>query len=423
MKKFSLVVLFAIAYPPLQVHADLKSELEHAVAAVQPQVVAWRRDIHQHPELSNREERTAALVAAHLRELGLEVRTGIAHHGVVGLLRGGRDGPRIALRADMDALPVAEATGLPFASVNDGVMHACGHDAHTAMLLGAATVLATVRDRLAGDIMFVFQPAEEGAPPGESGGASLMVEEGLLDGDDAPQAIFGLHVYPLETGTIRYRTEGFLASADRLEIRVRGRQAHGSSPWAGVDPVIVSAHIMTALQSVAGRQLDVTRGPAVVSIGRIEGGTRWNIIPDEVMMEGTIRTHDPELREEMALRVTRTAEAIAAAAGASATVVVENTAPVTWNDPQLTQRIVPSLQWAAGAESVSVGRPVMVAEDFAYFQQRIPGSYFLLGVNRPGVADGEAASNHSPQFHVHEPAMETGVRALVGIAADLLGGN
>lgn len=423
MKKSILMMLSAAVLASPLASADLKSDLETAIAAVQPRVVAWRRDIHQHPELSNRETRTAALVAAHLRELGLDVRTGVAHHGVVGILRGGRDGPRIALRADMDALPVTEATGLPFASVNDGVMHACGHDAHTAILLGAATVLAAARDRLAGEVMFVFQPAEEGAPPGESGGASLMVEEGLLDGPGAPQAIFGLHVYPLETGTIRYRTEGFLASADRLEIRVRGRQSHGSSPWAGVDPVIVSAHIMTALQSVAGRQLDVTRGPAVVSIGRIEGGTRWNIIPDEVLMEGTIRTHDPELREQMAQRVTRTAESIAAAAGATATVVIENTAPVTWNEPRLTQRIVPSLQWAAGTEAVSVGRPVMVAEDFAYFQQRIPGSYFLLGVNPPGVADGAAPSNHSPEFHVHEPAMETGVRAFVAIVADQLGSD
>jgi len=415
-----LTAFFMVAVVAPAFAADLKPQTEVAIAAVQERVVAWRRDIHRHPELSNREARTANLVAQHLRSLGMEVRTGMAHHGVVGILRGGRPGPVVALRADMDALPVTERTGLPFASIHDGVMHACGHDAHTAMLMGAAEVLAGIAESLSGTVMFVFQPAEEGPPPGEEGGAQMMVAQGLLEGEDAPEAIFGLHVYPFETGTIQYREGGFLASADRLEIHVRGRQAHGSSPWAGVDPVIVSAQIMTALQAIPSRQLDVTRGAAVVSIGVVRAGSRWNIIPDEVFMEGTIRTHDPDLREEMVRRVRHTATHIAEAAGATAEVIVEATAPVTWNDPAMTRRILPSLQWAAGADKVSVGRPVMVAEDFAFFQEKIPGSYFLLGVNRPGIAAGAAPSNHSPEFDVHEPAMQTGVRAFVGIAIDYL---
>ncbi len=418
--KSVLLTVVLVGAPSVADADDLKADLVPAIDAVQARVVEWRRDIHRHPELSNREERTAAMVAAHLRDLGMEVRTGVAHHGVIGILRGGGPGPMVALRADMDALPVTERTGLPFASENPGVMHACGHDAHTAMLMGAAAVLAGAADRLNGSVMFVFQPAEEGAPPGEEGGAELMVEQGVLDGPGTPDMIFGLHVYPFETATIQYRAGGFLAAADRLEIRIKGKQAHGSSPWAGVDPINVAAQVMTAVQAIPSRQLDVTRGPAVVTIARIEGGNRWNIIPDEVVMEGTIRTHDAEVRRELIQRVERTAKGIATAAGATAEVVVESYTPVTTNDPELTQFVVPTLQWAAGTDKVSVGRPVMVAEDFAYFQQRIPGVYFLLGVNRPGVAAGEAPSNHSPEFDVHEPAMQVGVRAFVGLAVDQL---
>lgn len=400
--------------------ADLKDRLGPAIDAVENQVIEWRRDIHRHPELSNREERTAALVAAHLRELGLEVRTGVAHHGVVGMLRGGRPGPVVALRADMDALPVTERTGLPFASVNEGVMHACGHDAHTAMLMGAAEVLAGARDDLAGTVMFVFQPAEEGPPPGEEGGASLMVREGLLEGPDAPEAIFGLHVYPYPAGHLFHKTEGFLAASDRLRIVVQGKQTHGSQPWAGIDPVTVSAQLLLALQTIPSRQLDVTTAPAVLTIGRIAGGTRWNIIPDEVVLEGTVRTYDADMRDDLLARVQRTVDGVTASAGATGTLSVEQNAPVTWNEPALTRRMVPTLEWAAGADKVAEGRAQTVAEDFAYFQQEIPGMYFLLGVNADGVAAGEAAPNHSPQFHVNEEALVTGVRALVGLAVDYL---
>ncbi|MCA1798746.1 MAG: amidohydrolase [Xanthomonadaceae bacterium] len=420
--RYKLICLLALAAIALTTpaHGDLKERLTPAITAVEGQVINWRRDIHRHPELSNREERTSALVAAHLRALGLEVRTGVAHHGVIGMLRGGRPGPVVALRADMDALPVTERTGLPFASVNEGVMHACGHDAHTAMLMGAAQVLAGVRDDLAGTVMFVFQPAEEGPPPGEEGGASLMVREGLLEGPDAPEAIFGLHVYPYPAGHLFHKTEGFLAASDRLRIVVQGKQTHGSQPWAGIDPVTIAAQLLLALQTIPSRQLDVTTAPAVLTIGRIEGGTRWNIIPDEVVLEGTVRTYDADMRDDLLARVRRTVEGVTASAGATGTVSVEQNAPVTWNDPALTRRMVPTLVWAAGAERVSEGRAQTVAEDFAYFQEKIPGMYFLLGVNAAGVAAGEAAPNHSPEFHVNEDALITGVRALVGLAVDYL---
>ncbi|MEX0900976.1 MAG: amidohydrolase [Gammaproteobacteria bacterium] len=414
---FAVIALSLSTAAPAQ---DLKETLAPAIDAVMPRVIEWRRDIHQHPEVSNREERTAALVAAHLRELGLKVTTGVAHHGVVGLLRGGRPGPVVALRADMDALPVTEATGLPFASVNKAVMHACGHDAHTAMLMGAAEVLASARERLAGTVMFVFQPAEEGPPPGEEGGASLMVKEGLLAGDDAPEAIFGLHVYPYPAGNLYYKTEGFLAASDRMKITVRGKQTHGSQPWAGIDPVTISAQLVLALQTIPSRQLDVTVAPAVITIGSITGGTRWNIIPDEVVLEGTIRTYDAAMREDLIARLRRTVAKTSEASGATAQVDIEQNAPVTWNDPALTRRMVPTLAWAAGDDRVAEGRAQTVAEDFAYFQEKIPGMYFLLGVNKAGLGAGEAAPNHSPEFHVNEDALVTGVRALTGLAIDYL---
>ena len=415
-----VIVLMLLASAHGVCAQDLKTQLAPAIDEVMPRVVQWRRDIHQHPEVSNREQRTAALVAAHLRDLGLEVTTGFARHGVIGVLNGAQPGPVVALRADMDALPVSEASGLPFASVNDGVMHACGHDAHTAMLMGAAEVLAGARERLAGTVVFVFQGAEEGPPPGEKGGAPLMVEEGLFTGDDAPEAIFGLHVYPYPAGHLYYKTEGFLAASDRMKITVHGKQTHGSQPWAGVDPVTVSAQLLLALQTIPSRQLDVTVAPAVVTIGSIHGGTRWNIIPDEVVLEGTLRTYDAAMRDDLIARLRRTVAKTTEAAGASAEVTIEQNAPVTWNDPALTRRMVPTLEWAAGAARVAEGRAQTVAEDFAYLQQEVPGMYFLLGVNAKGLGAGEAAPNHSPQFHVNEDALVTGVRALTGLAIDYL---
>jgi amidohydrolase len=413
------------AAPPVSADPDV----DRALRAIEPKVIAWRRDIHQHPELSNREFRTAELVAAHLRRLGIEVRTGVAHTGVVGILRGARPGGVVALRADMDALPVEEQVDLPFASHaraqfegrEVGVMHACGHDTHTAMLMGAAEVLAALRERLAGTVVLVFQPAEEGAPEGEEGGARLMIKEGLLERDPRPTAIFGLHVWPGEPGTISYRARGSMAAADRLHIVIHGIQTHGAQPWHGVDPIIVAAQIMTGLQMIPSRQLNSTTAPSVITIGSIHGGVRGNIIPDRVELDGTIRTFDPGVREELLLRARRTATDIAASAGATADIQIEPYAPVTYNDPQLAVRMRPTLERAAGAHNVREMDLVMGSEDFSWYTEKIPGLYAFLGINRPGVPAGQAADNHSPLFFVNEDALATGVRMLVMLAMDYLG--
>ncbi|MFC4314396.1 amidohydrolase [Steroidobacter flavus] len=408
--------------------APAGSPVDAAVVKVTPKVVAWRRDIHQHPELSNREVRTSKLVADHLRSLGIEVTTGVAHTGVVGILRGGQPGRVVALRADMDALPVTEQTDVPFASKvrgkfngqDVGVMHACGHDAHTAMLMGAAEVLAGMRKDLHGTVKFIFQPAEEGPPTGERGGAALMVEEGVLGAPVQPSAIFGIHVWPGEPGTISYRPRGQMAAADSLTIVVKGVQTHGAQPWHGVDPVIVSAQIMTALQVIPSRQLNITSAPAVVTIGSIHGGVRGNIVPDQVEMKGTIRTFEPEMREDFLKRIRRTAEMVAQSSGATAEVTVEPYAPVTYNDPQLTNQLLPSLRRAAGDDKVRDMLPVMGSEDFSHYTRVVPGLYVFLGINKEGVPTGQAAENHSPQFYVNEDALPVGVRALTFVALDYL---
>lgn len=415
------------AAPPVTI-AD--AAVDQAVIAVAPKVVAWRRDIHQHPELSNREFRTAELVAEHLRRLGLEVRTGVAHTGVVGILRGALPGPVVALRADMDALPVEELVDVPFASHERAqyegkdvpVMHACGHDAHTAMLMGAAEVLAGLRDGLRGSVVFLFQPAEEGAPEGEEGGARLMIKEGVLDRDPRPDAVFGLHVWPGAPGTISYRPRGLMAAADRLQITIHGVQTHGAQPWHGVDPIIVAAQVMIGLQTIASRQLNSSLAPAVITIGSIHGGVRGNIVPDKVEMDGTLRTFDTAMRDDLVARVQRTAVDIAASAGATADVKVESYAPLTYNDPQLAERMRPALERAAGAGKVKVMDLVMGSEDFAYYQQKVPGLYVFLGINKPGVPTDQAADNHSPRFFVNEDALPAGVRALVMLAIDYLDG-
>jgi amidohydrolase len=405
----------------------LDAQVDRLVSQVQGKVVAWRRDIHQHPELSNRETRTAELVANHLRALGLEVRTGVAHTGVVGVLRGGKPGPVVALRADMDALPVTEEVEVPFASKvrttyngqDVGVMHACGHDAHTAMLMGVAEVLAGLRRDLPGTVKFIFQPAEEGAPTGERGGASLMIEEGVLD-DPKPSAIFGLHVLPFAAGEIRYRPGGIMASADAFRIVVRGRQTHGAQPWNGIDPIVVASQIVLGLQTITSRQVDLTASPAVVTVGAINGGVRFNIIPDSLVMLGTIRTFDTAVRNDIHQRVRRTAEAIAQSAGATAQVVIDTTTAVTYNDPALTERMLPSLRRAAGSNHVVLGQPVTPAEDFSRYQQRIPGMFFFLGITPPGTDPAKAAPNHSPRFFVDEAALPVGVKAMASLAVDYL---
>ena len=416
-----------IAAPLCAQNSRLDAEVDRRAAQIQGKVVAWRRDIHEHPELSNRETRTAELVAQHLRSLGIEVRTGVAHTGVVGLLRGGKPGPVVALRADMDALPVTEEVDLPFASKvratyngqDVGVMHACGHDAHTAMLMGVAEVLAGMRNELPGSVKFIFQPAEEGAPAGERGGAPLMIEEGALD-NPKPSAIFGLHVFPYPAGEIRYRAGGIMAGADILRIVVRGRQTHGALPWKGIDPVVVSSQIVLGLQTITSRQIDLTSAPAVVTISAINGGVRYNIIPDSVVMLGTIRTFDDVMRADIHQRVRRTAESIAESAGASAQVTIDTTGLVTYNDPALTERIVPTLYQVAGKGHVGLATPTTTAEDFSSYQRRIPGVCFFLGITPPGTDTLKAAPNHSPKFYVDEAALPVGVRVMAHLAVDYL---
>jgi amidohydrolase len=427
MTRTCIVALFLVllAWPTRA--QDLSAEVDRRLTTVLPKVVTWRRDLHQHPELGNREVRTSKVVADHLRALGLEVKTGVAKTGVIGLLRGGRPGPVVALRADMDGLPVVEQSDLPFKSVerstyngeNVGVMHACGHDSHTAMLMGVAEILTAMKAQLPGAVKFIFQPAEEGPPPGETGGAGDMVKEGALE-NPTVDAIFGLHVMPQPVGTLWYRSGGLMASSDRLKITVHGRQTHGAAPWGGVDPVAISAQIVSSLQTIVSRQIDITQAPAIVTIGRIVGGIRYNIIPDTVVMEGTIRALDPEVQKDLNARVTRTAQLIAQSAGAEASVEIENTAPVTFNDPKLTEQMVPTLRRVAGNDKVFVVQPTTLAEDFSKFQQKVPGMYFYLGVNQAGADPAKVPRNHSPLFFVNEDAFPVGIRAMANLALDFL---
>jgi amidohydrolase len=396
-----------------------------------PKVIAWRRDIHEHPELSNREERTAKMVADHLASLGIEVKTGVAHTGVVGLLKGGKPGKCVALRADMDALPVTEETGLPYASkvraeyngVEVGVMHACGHDVHTAVLMGVAEVLAGMRKDIPGVVKFIFQPAEEGAPSGEEGGAGLMIREGVLE-NPKPDAVFALHVFPdSDAGTLTYRPGGAMASADGLRIVVRGAQTHGAMPWGGVDPIVVSAQIVMGLQTIESRQVDVRKDPSIITIGIIRGGVRSNIIPDTVEMIGTIRALDERMRKDIHSRVKRTAEHIAQSAGATAEVTIGIGDPVTFNDPALAARMVPALEWAAGKENVLIAEPKTGAEDFSLFAEKVPSLYVNLGSRPQGSDPSKTPQNHSPLFTVDESAIPLGIRAMASLAVSFLAGK
>ena len=406
-----------------------RGEVAAAATTLQSKVVDWRRDIHQHPELSNRETRTAAKVAEHLRGLGLEPRTGIAHHGVTAVLKGGRPGPRLALRADMDALPVTEETGLPFAStVTDtyrgqttGVMHACGHDAHTAILMGVAEALVGMREQLAGEILFVFQPAEEGAPEGEEGGAGLMLKEGVF-ADFKPDAVFGLHVFStLNANQIGVRAGPTMAASDRFGMTVIGRQTHGSRPWGGVDPIVAAAQIVNQSQIVS-RQMDISKQPVVVTFGAINGGIRYNIIPDSVELVGTIRTFDEDMRADVFKRLTSIAEHVAAANGATVETQIpaEDGNPVTFNDEALTARMRASLQAASGAEPVVDMPLIMGAEDFSLYAREVPGLFFFVGATPVGRDPATAPSNHSPQFDVDEAALDLGLRAMLQATLDYL---
>lgn len=397
---------------------QLARRVEQLSERVGPQVIAWRRDFHAHPELSNREQRTGRTVAELLREIGVErIKTGVAGHGVVGLIRGGKPGPTVALRADMDALPIQEQTGLPFASQNDGVMHACGHDAHTAILLGAAKVLVQMRGTIPGSVKLIFQPAEEGPPAGEEGGAELMIKEGVLR-DPEVSAIFGLHVNTeLDTGKIGYRHGALLASVDRFRITVSGKQSHAAMPWKGVDPIVASAHIITAIQTIPSRKVDARRA-IVVSVGVVHAGTAWNIIPEKVTLEGTIRTHRAEVRRQAAQQFHRLVHQTASAHGATAKIALDDYGPVVWNDPELGERMQRSLVRAAGQENVVEVEPVMGGEDFAHYARKVPGFYVFLGVRNESI--GAVHAVHTPQFTLDEAALPLGVRTLALLAIDYL---
>ncbi|MBO9882955.1 M20 family metallopeptidase [Xanthomonas sp. D-109] len=408
-----------------------RPEVTAAAARLQAKVVEWRRDFHQHPELSNREERTAAKVAERLRALGLKPQTGIAHHGVVAIVKGALPGPRIALRADMDALPVTEQTGLPFASKATGqyrgetvgVMHACGHDAHTAILLGVAEALVAMRAQLPGEVMLVFQPSEEGAPGNEEGGASLMLKEGLFR-DFKPQAMFGLHVFSsVQAGKIAVRGGPLMAASDRFSIKVIGRQTHGSAPWNGIDPIVASADLIGTAQSVISRRANLSKQPAVLSFGAIKGGIRYNIIPDDVEMVGTIRTFDEGMRQQIFADLKTVAEHTAAAHGAKAEAHVpdQDGNPATVNDPALTARMLPSLQAVVGAGNVYEPPLQMGAEDFSFYAQQVPSMFFFVGATGPGIDPATAPSNHSPQFLLDETALDVGLRAMLEVSLDYLG--
>ena len=393
-----------------------------AVEAVTPRVVTWRRDLHANPELGFAETRTAGVVADHLRALGLEVRTGVGKTGVVGILRGTRPGRTVALRADMDALPVLEATGLPFASTATGsymgatvpVAHACGHDAHVAMLMGAAEVLAGMKDQIAGTVVFIFQPAEEGAPPGEpKGGAALMVEEGALE-DPRPDAIFGLHVLPGKPGTMWYRPRGFMAASDRVDITLNGRQTHGAWPWKGIDVISASADVVQTINSLTARTIDPTTTPTVFTIATLDAGVRYNIIPDRAVLSGTLRTFDIAQRDDRVRRAESAVGNVAETYGATAEFGVRQNAALVFNDEALSAWLAPVLEEAAGAGNVNpAAPPTTVAEDFSYLSQAVPGVFYHLGASADGVDPASSPPNHSPAFDVNEAVLPVGVKAHV----------
>ena len=424
----SVVILVTAIAPGLGVANTLNQTIAQRVTAVNDKVVAWRRDIHANPELSNREFRTSALVAQHLRSLGIEVQTGVAHTGVIGLLKGGKPGPVIALRADMDALPVVEKTGLPYASTvrgeyqgrDVGVMHACGHDTHVAILMGAAEVLAAVRDELPGTVKFLFQPAEEGAPKGENGGAKMMIEEGALL-NPRVDAVVGLHISQSDVvGRASFRPLGLMASAQRFDVEISGSQTHGARPWAGVDPIVAGAQIVNGLQTIASRQIDITQHPVVVTVGQFEAGVRNNIVPETARLSGTIRTFDPNVRGQVHEKIQRIVTQVAASQGATATVDIDPGVLVTYNHAGLTEQLQGALAAVYGSDNLIVPPPITGAEDFSFFQEQVPGFFFFIGGRPVDVPVSEAIPNHSPYFYVDEGALPLGVHAMSRLAVDYL---
>jgi amidohydrolase len=430
MKKFSFSVLLLCCslLGLAQAPAKLLAKSAQMAKEIEPRVIEWRRHFHQFPELSNREEKTAAMVADHLRSLGIEVKTGVGKTGVIGLLKGAKPGPVIALRADMDALPVTERNDLPFASKEKtvfngqetGVMHACGHDAHTAILMGVAEILAKNKNDLKGIVKFIFQPAEEGPPAGEEGGAPLMIKEGALE-DPKVDVIFGLHVRAMTPiGKIEYRPLGMMAASDWFTIKVYGKQSHGAAPWRGVDPIVVSAQIINSLQTIVSRNMELTKEAVVLSVGRISAGIRENIIPEYAEMGGTIRTLDPEMQKQVHERLRTIVTNIAESAGARAEVIIDSKTPVTYNNAALTEKAVPGLQRAVGAENVIRINADTGAEDFAFFQQKVPGFFFFVGACSPDKDPTKVASHHTPEFMMDERSMETGLKGMLNITLDYM---
>lgn len=432
----AIIIATAVVAAPSEAEAQsaakptpLQAEVARRTETAMPKVIAWRRDVHEHPELSGEEVRTAKLVAEALKAMGIEVRTGVGGHGVVGVLKGGKPGPVVGLRADMDGLPVEEQTSLPFKSKargtyrgnSVGIMHACGHDSHVAMLLGAAEVLSGMRAQLNGTVKFIFQPAEEGLPTG-GGGAELMIRDGVMDNPKV-DVVYGLHVGPGPLGRLTVRPGPVMAASNSFTMIVHGVQSHGAQPWNGVDPIVVGSQIVGALQTIVSRQVNISTVPAIVTVGAFQGGVRNNIIPDSVVMLGTIRTFDMDMRKEIFMRVARTAEQIAASAGGRAVVVIDSGYLVTRNDSALTYRATPTLQWAAGAAGVATAGLWTASEDFSFFQAKVPGVYFNLGVTPKDQDWRTVPTNHSPLFFVDEGALPTGVRAMAGLAVDFLNGG
>ena len=419
MKKQIVYALFMLIFIP--------SSAQKISNSLKNKVIKWRHHIHQNPELSNREYKTALLVERHLKSLGIEVQKGIAKTGVVGILKGTKPGKVLALRADMDALPVTEKNNLDFRSKvkskyngkETGVMHACGHDTHVAILMGVAEYMSKNND-FSGTIKFIFQPAEEGAPEGEEGGADLMIEEGVLENPKV-DAIFGLHINSgTHVGKVRYRTKGIMASSQRFVIDVKGKQAHGARPWMSVDPILISAKIIDGLQSIISRNSDLTKAAAVISVGSIQSGIRFNIIPETAQLIGTIRTLDSEMKEIIRQRLNTLVPSIAEAYGGKATVKIQDGAPITFNDPKLTNQMVPTIERVLGKKNVEFIDAVTGAEDFSYFQLKIPGFYFFLGGTPLNIAEADAPSHHTPEFFVDDSALEYGVNVLTAMAKDYL---
>lgn len=431
MRLFRACLLACTVVAPLgaQQGTALSAELDRRLGAVMPKVVEWRRDLHEHPELSGQEERTARVVAEHLRALGLEVRTNVGGHGVVGVLRGGRPGRVVALRADMDGLPVTEQVDLPFRSrataqyngQTVGVMHACGHDNHVAILMGAAELLAGMKTQIPGTVVFIFQPAEEGLPDG-SGGAQKMIAEGVME-NPRIEAIFGLHVWPNAAGTVQYRVGPMMAAANSYRLTVHGKQTHGANPWGGVDPIVVGSQIIMAFQTIISRQVDISANPAILTVGQFVGGIRNNIIPDSAYMVGTVRTFDVAQRADIFMRMERTAQNIAEASGARVVLKIDSGYTVTVNDTALTNAMLPTLRRVAGAENVGISPLIMPAEDFSFFQERVPGLYLMLGVTPRDRDPATVPRNHSPYFFADEAALPVGVKTLSSLALDWLTQN